>query len=188
MSIAAYARVCAKNISGNQKIWLADTLAFTTITITSNAISTLTAASAFHRVQPDIDALERLEKTEIQSYGASSKTTHTINMQFSNLAGATAGTLKTFRESLETASPCGMMAIVLDGNKQGWLIGYNPTDLFTRPLRVKSEDAKSGKAPGEAAGNVMIVLECMASERALPFDATNSGTISTEAASFLTNT
>ena len=181
MAIAAFARVCAKNVTGNLKVWIAETANMTTVTITSNEISAVGGTGIFHRVQPTLDNLQRTEKVEGGAQGH--KFTHELKMSFAKPSK----NLKLFIESLIAATPCGMTAIILDGNGQAWMIGYNATDLKDRGLKLVDTGLDTGLAPGEdGKGQFDVTLRTLCSEMALPFDATQTAAIAGESATYLT--
>lgn len=181
MAVAGFTRVCAKNVTGNNKFWVAEMANITTITLTAGAVSAVGGTGNFHRLQADLDKLSRTENGEGGSSGY--KFTHVIKAQFSKPTLA----LKTLIDSLEAASPCGLAVIMLDANGQAWLIGYNATDLKDRGLRLTKSALDTGMAPGENDKQGWdLEFSCVNSEHALPFDATLSGTILAESATFLT--
>lgn len=180
MAIAAWARVCAKNVAGNLKMWIAEPANVTVVTITSGEVSAITGTAAFHRVQADLDQLEREETVEGGPSGF--KFTHGLKAKFAKPSKA----LKTFIESVEAATPCGMLIIVLDGNGQAWLMGYNATDAKDRGMKLIKGALKSGKAPGDGDSQAWdLEFQSLMSEHCLPFDATNNGTITGETATYL---
>jgi hypothetical protein len=104
------------------------------------------------------------------------------NVKFSNLVEFAIAKLNkamnTFVNALIDASPCGLYAIVKDGNSQNWLVGYDSTSLTTRPLRYNNGKQKTGKLISEEDGNIKIIQltnECQG--LALPFDSTLNAAI-----------
>lgn len=183
MAIAAYSRICAKNVSGNLKFWIAEIANITSITVTSGEISAVSATAYFKRTQATLEKLGRTEKVEGGKNGY--KYTHEVTASFAKPSK----NLKTFLDSLDAASPCGMAVIMLDANGQAWLIGYNQTDLKDRGMALISSTLDSGMAPGEdGKQQVDIVMQCLSTERALPFDATQNALIIAETATYLSTT
>ena len=181
MAIAAYARVCAKNVTGNTRVWLSEIANITSIVVTANEIATFTAsAGVFKSTQGTLDGLVRTEKAEGGKTGY--KFNHEIKINFVKPSTA----LKSMIEALETASPCGVAAVVLDSNGQAWLIGYNMTDLKDRAMSVTTAAFDSGGAPGEDGKQSWdVTLTCVNSEHALPFNATITATIVGASATWL---
>jgi hypothetical protein len=92
----------------------------------------------------------------------------------------------TFLVALQDASPCGLFAIVLDGNAQAWLVGHNAVDVRERPLRLGKQTHDTGKGLNVAEGNVVpVTLENECSAFALPFDSTTNATILAGTATFI---
>jgi len=95
--------------------------------------------------------------------------------------------LNTFRDSLADASPCGILAIVTDGNGESWLVGYNETDGTNRPLRLVGDGLNSGAEPNEDnAQAVTIALEGVNGYLSLPFDDIEKAAIIGETATYIT--
>ena len=95
--------------------------------------------------------------------------------------------LNTLRDSLADASPCGVLAIVTDGNGVSWLVGYNETDGTNRAMFLATDSLNSGAAPSDDGSQaVTIALECQSGYLSLPFDDTIGATISGGSAAFIT--
>lgn len=184
MAIAGYTRVCGKSTTGNLKFWVSEVTNVTSIAITGNEISTFTAsASIFHRTQAALDTLARSEKAEGGKQGY--KFTHEIKASFPKPSTL----LKTYIEALENASPCGIAVVILDGNGQAWLLGYNLTDKSDRGMYLTNASMDSGLMPGEDGKQDWdITLTGISSEHALPFNSTINATIVSEAATWLSTT
>lgn len=175
-SIAAlgiFARTCGANKSGTQAIWIAEKSVVTSITVASGEISAIAGTTPFMRVDADQDKINWEQSDE--KVGAN-------NVKFSNLVEFAISKLNTamntFVNALIDASPCGLYAIVKDGNGQNWLVGYDSTSLTTRPLRYNSGKQKTGKLISEEDGNTKVIQltnECMG--LALPFDSTLNAAI-----------
>lgn len=172
-TLGIFARTCAKNVAGTQAIWIAEKSVVTAITVTSGEISAITGTTPFMRVDADQDKMN-WEQTD-EKVGAN-------NVKFSNLVEFAISKLNkemnTFVQALIDASPCGLYAIVKDGNGQNWLVGYDATSLTTRPLRYNNGKQKTGKLIGEEDGSTKVIQltnECMG--LAIPFDTTLNGAI-----------
>jgi hypothetical protein len=95
--------------------------------------------------------------------------------------------LNTLRDSLANGSPCGILAIVTDGNGTSWLVGYNATDGSNRALYLATDSLNSGAAPADDGSQaITLALECNSGYLSLPFDATIGATISGGTAAFIT--
>jgi len=182
-AIVVYTKVCAKNVSGNSAIYWCEIGNITSFTITTGEISAVTVATGkkFFKATAEIDTIIRTEEGVGTPSNISYK--HRVECKFNKPSTA----LNTLRNSLADASPCGIYAIVTDGNGTSWLVGYNATDTNKRPLRLVTDSVNSGAAPADAEGNrLTIALETDSGYVCLPFDATNNGTISGGTAAFIT--
>lgn len=181
MALAKFARVCAKNISGCQAIYVAEQALITVITVTAGEISAVTGALAFKEIECDVDSID---------WETSSERVGLAGIAYKNIIKFTITKMRTLVNTLRTAladgSPCGFLAIVTDGNAQNWLVGYSANDLKNRPLRLASESGKTGAALTEADGNVLAFTfqnEC--GGLALPFDVTLNPAINAGTAAYI---
>ena len=169
MAIEKYAKTCAKNVSGNSLVCIAEVASITAVTVTTGEISAITGTTPFKEVDADIDTILREQEGEGIGNGANIKYTHRITMKFSKLSTG----LNTLRDSLADASPCGMAVITLDGNGQAWLTGYSEADGLNRGLMLKGDSDKSGAAPADEDGSLAdIILERDSGYLDFPFDST----------------
>ncbi len=181
MALAKFARVCAKNISGCQAIYVADQALVTTITVTTGEISAVTGALAFKEIEADVDTID---------WSQNSKKVGSAGIAYQNIITFIITKWKTLLNTLRTAladgSPCGFLAIVTDGNGQNWLVGYSVNDLKNRPLRLESEEGKTGAGLNEAEGNTMkFTLQNDCGGMALPFDTTLNAGINAGSAAYI---
>jgi len=172
-ALGIFARVCGKNVAGTQKIFIAEKSVVTAITVTTGEISAITGTTPFMRVDAEQDSCNWEQSDE--RVGAN-------NTKFSNLVefmiAKPTKEMNTFVQSLIDASPCGLYAIVTDGNGQNWLVGYDSTSLTSRPLRYNSGKQKTGKNLSETEGQnkvIQLTNECMG--LCLPFDTTLNAAI-----------
>jgi hypothetical protein len=173
MALAIFTRTCAKNVSGASKVFVAENATITAITVASGEISAITGTTPFMRVDAEQDSVSWEQKVE-RIGNNNSKVTNTIDFQVAPPATAT----NTFLQALIDGSPCGLFAIVIDGNGRCWLVGYNTTDLKNRPLRTNNITTKTGKNISEVDGQLAsIQLFNEASGIALPFDTTLTAAI-----------
>lgn len=181
MALAKFARVCAKNISGCQAVYVADQALITVITVTAGEISALTGALGFKEIEADVDSI---------SWDTTSEKVGIAGIVFKNVLKFVCSKMTTLLNTLRTAladgSPCGYLAIVTDGNGKNWLVGYTVNDLKTRPLRLQSETGKTGKGLSEADGNtVEFSLENECGGICLPLDATQSAAVNAGTAAYV---
>jgi hypothetical protein len=167
-ALAVFTQTCAKNTAGCSRIWIAEKSAATAFTVQSGEITAVTGTTPFKRVDAIQDSIsweEKVERVGLNNH----KVTNTIEFDVMPPAVATS----TFLQALIDASPCGLFAIIVDGNGKCWCVGHNLTDVRNRPLLLNSPDMKTGKNLSEAEGNtVRIQLGNECSGKALPFDST----------------
>jgi hypothetical protein len=166
MALAIFTRTCAKNIAGASKVFVAESAVITSITVTAGEISAVAGTTPFMRIDAEQDSVNWEQKVE-KIGNNNVKITETINFKVAPPATAT----NTFLQALIDGSPCGLFAIVIDGNGKCWLVGYNTTDLKNRPLRINTIDMKTGENPSDADGALAAIqLLHEAGGIALPFD------------------
>jgi len=183
MAIASYSKACSKNVGGNSAVYLTEASNIASVTVTSGEISALTmdTGKTFQEVQADLDTVVHTQE------GAGSQNniayTHRVEMRF----GKPSTELNTLRDSLADASPCGILAIVSDGNGESWLVGYNATDGANRALYLATDSLNSGAEPAEEDSQaITVALECQSGYLSLPFDDTLKATITGGTATFIT--
>jgi hypothetical protein len=181
MSLAKFQRVCAKNVSGCQALYVAEQANVTALTVTSGEISAVTGADAFKEIEADIDSINW--ETSSEKVGlAGIVYRNTISWMISKMRLA----MNTLREALADGSPCGFLAIVTDGNAQNWLVGYSENDLKNRPLRLQTETGKTGQGLTEAEGNVMnFSLQNECGGLVIPFDSNTNADINAGTADYI---
>lgn len=168
MSLAIFTQSCAKNVSGASKIFIAEKSVATAFTITLDEISAVTGTTPFMRVDTIQDSVSWEEKGELIGLN-NWKVTNSIKFKIMPPAKAT----NTFRQALIDGSPCGLFALIVDGNGKCWVVGHNATDVRERPLRLRADTRGTGEGLSNADGNTSIVElwnEC--GGLALPLDST----------------
>lgn len=168
MALAIFTRTCSKNVSGASKIFIAESASVTAITETSGEISAITGTTPFMRVDAEQDSVSWSEKGE--AVGTNNfKVTNTIDFDIVPPSKDT----NTFKSALVAGSPCGLLALVVDGNGKVFMVGYNTTDKKLRPLRIKMTDQKTGKGLSDTAGQVVpIQLGNECADFCMPLDST----------------
>jgi len=154
-------------------VFVAEKASITGVTVAAGEISAVTGTTPFVRVDAELDSVHWNQK-ESQVGLNNSKFENVIDF---NVVPPSAAT-NTFLKALSDGSPCGLFAIIIDGNGKCWLVGYNETDLLNRPLRKIEEDSDTGTSPSDEAGQtakVKLGNEC--GGRALPFDTTLTAAI-----------
>ena len=173
MALAVFTQSCAKNTSGASKVFIAERANVTGITVTTGEISEVTGTTPFKRIDTIQDSVywnQTGERVGLNNW----KETNEIG--FSVMPPAT--TTNTLIQSLIDGSPCGLLAIVIDGNGKVWLVGYNSIDTFSRLLKLSATNQATGKGLSEEEGNTIpVVLGNECSGRSLPLDSTLSAEV-----------
>lgn len=180
-ALAIFTQACAKNVSGASKVFVAEKAAATAFTIVTGEITAITGTTPFMRVDAMQDSVSWSEVGE--QVGLNNwKITNTVEFDIMPPATAT----NTFLQALIDGSPCGLFALILDGNSQCWVVGHNATDVRERPLRLNKQDQKTGKGLGEAEGNTArITLQNECGGKALPLAAAANATVLAGTATFI---
>jgi len=174
--IDTFTKICAKNVPGVVKVLLTEVGNIDTITVTDGEVSAVTMNSVylFHEAQCEIDSVE-LKQT------GKGKMTYSIEQSLEMGFSKLSKDLLTFKQSVVDAVPCGLCAIVKDGNGNWFLAGWNDTDKDGRPLNQIEDNFTSGKKPDDEAGNMFtITLKGLSGYDVLPFDSTLSTALSNE--------
>lgn len=176
MALAAYAKECGKNTSGNlNKVFFTEVANISTITITDSEIAGVTMATGkgFQPYTAEIDSVQmKVEGNAGQNY----YTTQTLVMKFAKRTVS----LSTAIAALTDTIACGIAAIRVDGNGIAWLSGYDGAaiDKASRPYNKIKVTYDSGLKPSDAEGNAVTVELTRESEYdEIPFDATRSALI-----------
>jgi len=69
------------------------------------------------------------------------------------------------------ASPCGLIAIVKDGNGNQWTSGYSEVALLERPMRISSDTSATGKAFTDSNASI-VMLSSVDGEKSRVFTGT----------------
>lgn len=180
MTIAVFNKSCSKNVSGNSRIFIAEVTNVTAITVTSGEITSITGDDAFKEIEVDLDTILRIEEK------IAGKLNYGIDVTVDMKLAHPNADLNTLRDSLVAASPCGMLAIVKDGNGTYWLVGYNELDLVTRPLYLAQDNFTSGAELIDPEGNkVSLQLARNMADPSLPLDSTLGTLIEDGTAEFI---
>lgn len=181
MAIAVYPKTCASNVPGNQSIFYDEVGSITSVTISSGEVTAVTMATGtFSEFDADIDSV----KMTMEGNGGSSFfQNNKVEARFSKLTKE----LVTAKQSLVDAVTCGAVVIVLDGNGQAWLMGWNATELGTRPLKKITANFDSGMKPSdEDTAAYLITIEGESGVDPLPFESTPNATIVAGTATWVT--
>ena len=169
-TLGIFTQVCAKNTSGASVIYIAEKAVATAFTISSTPfeITAVTGTTPFMRVDAIQDSVEWNEEgARVGLNNWSIKNTINFDIMAPNK------TTNVFLQALLDSSPCGLYAIILDGNGVAWVVGINTVDLGNRPLRMGKQSHKTGKGLSVAEGNVItLTMENECSGLAIPLNST----------------
>lgn len=166
MALAGFTKVCSKNTPGNSLLWLIEASKISTVTIVADGVTVLNTTATgddFQVYEVDQDTLVRTE--EGVGTGHNISYVHAIEFSLSKPSAA----LRTSINALADASPCGIVAIMRDGNGVYWVCGYNATDLASRGFKLVQDNMTSGTAPDDEEGSKDVIrLETKSGFKALP--------------------
>lgn len=171
MAIANYSKTCSKNVAGALTVWLTEATNITAGTVVNDEITVLTLGTAktFKTIDVDQDSITAM--SEGTGTGSNISYVNSIEIKLSKLSAAQ----RTLINSLMDASPCGIVALVKDGNGLYQCYGWNETDLTTRGLKLVSDSFTTGTAPDDAEGNKSTIrLECKTGYRVLTVKSTST--------------
>ena len=140
MPIVNYIKACEGNLSGNMYLFLTEVANISSIVVTSGEVSdiVMTGSETFKQIQADHNTIIR----QCLHEGKEDK------MHYNHLVRFTCSNARTLladlANQLAEASACGIVAIMMDYNGKGWLIGYNENDKGDRPLYLLSDEFTSG--------------------------------------------
>lgn len=169
MALAKFHRQCAKNVSGNMNLFLTDAANVLQVTVTGGEVSdiVMTGAGAFYEIQADQNSIRRRQDS---TRANKSFTNHTHNIEFNCSKPSTL--LNVLNDALDDAQPCGLIAILMDSNGQGWLIGWSQSEGAKRPLYLEANTLDSGAGVTDTGQKHQINLQGANDENDLPMDAT----------------
>lgn len=148
MPIVNYIKVCEKNVAGNMHLFLTEASNVWSVVVTAGEVTDIVMLynTTFKEIQADQNGLIR----QIKQLGNQGKEYYEHFVNF--VCSIASKKLNILADSLSEASPCGIIALVVDSNGQTWLVGWNETDEGTRPLYLNTDNFTSGKDLTEAEG------------------------------------
>lgn len=147
------------------------------VTVTSGEVTEIfmVSSNTFKQIQADQNGIIR----QIKQLGIQGKEYYEHFVNF--VCGKASKELNILADSLSEASPCGIVAIVMDSNGQAWLSGWNETDDGDRPLYLNIDNFTSGKDLTEAEGGKRTFdLKTTSAFLDLPLDSTLNDYIKSE--------
>ena len=169
-ALGIFTQICGKNVSGCSVIYIAEKAVATAFTISSTPfeITAITGTTPFMRVDTIQDSVEWNEegsRVGLNNWAIK----NTVNCDIMPPSKTT----NVFLQALLDGSPCGLYAIILDGNGVAWVVGVNNVDGGNRPLRMAKQSHKTGKGVSASDGNVIqLSLENECSGLAIPLNST----------------
>lgn len=149
MALAKFHRQCSKNVTGNMNLFITEATNVYSVTVTAGEVSdiVMVGVSTFKEIQCDQNTFKRLMSG---SRAKKSFTMYDHSIEFTVSKASTL--LNELIDGLDDGQPCGFIAIAMDSNGQGWLIGWSQTEEDKRPLYLESNEFDSGDNP-TAEGN-----------------------------------
>lgn len=148
MALTGYRNRCAKNSGGIRRIRLIeapkivsaqyDPLAGTYVSLTLSQ----NAAPVEYEFRED----QAIYREKVSMHSGSVKVSHELSFVIDD-TGSPAGNAV---EQIVEASWDGMVAIVTGNNGESFVVGYSPTFLAERPLRLLDSTALSGTKPADS--------------------------------------
>lgn len=170
--IGAYAKVCAKNISGNSKIFLTEVANITSFTITADEISAVTAtAGAFKEYQAEP---ESIQFTGAGVAGSSYSKVQSLTFKIAKKATGSIAAVKEINDAL----PCGIVVMRIDANGQTFVSGWSVSLLDETPYHDATDDYDSGTARAdEDVQAYTIVMTANTDGDEIPLDTTQNASM-----------
>jgi hypothetical protein len=151
-TLGIFTQTCSKNVSGASRVFIAAKSVATAFAVSGNEITGVTGTTPFVKVDIIQDSLQWSEEGVLVGLN-NWKITNKIEFDIMPPATAT----NTFLQALIDGSPCGLFAIVVDGNGSAWFVGHNETDVRERPLKLGGQKHDTGKGLGVAEGNTIHI-------------------------------
>lgn len=169
MPIVNYITPCGKNLGGNSYLFLTEAVNIIQVTVSGGEVTDIVMASgtAFRQIQFDTDTLKR-RFTGNRTKRSFIFYDHLVEFICSKASVAQ----NVLSVALADASPCGVVAIVMDANSKAWLVGYSETELVKRPLYLNINEFNSGDLPTAVSGNGKFTLTGQNDQIDLPADDT----------------
>ncbi len=165
---AGFSKVCESSSGGLLEVHLANVDDVTSFTLTGEDYTavTMVATKVFYKFEFEQDTAEYRENVERSDTGAVSAT-HEVEFQITKMTSASRAAI----QEIMDASPCGLIAIVKDGNGNQWTSGYSEVALLERPMRIASDTSATGKAFTDSNASI-VMLSSVDGEKARVFTGT----------------
>jgi len=168
MSLVPFYKQQNRNVSGNNYIFLTEAENVSSVVVTGGEVSdiVMVGTTAFKQVQADSYSIRRT-----QSGGRSNKSFTNYQHRISFRCSKPGSEINILSYALDDAQPGGLIAIVMDGNGNGWLIGWSQEEENKRPLFLEENELDSGERPGDTdSSNHAFLLRGINDEMDLPMN------------------
>lgn len=155
-ALLGYTKVCTDASSGVYKIYFAEaTTGVASMTATARVYTTITMVSLqlFKVYEFREDECELTFKTIIEN--GARKTVSELSFALDKLSPESSACV----DEIAAKSNCGLVGVVHDNKGNKWVLGYSEDHALTRPLRLKSADATTGKGMTDP-NNDVLTLSC----------------------------
>jgi len=185
MGISNYLRDCSKTIAGNyDKLFIANFDDISGVTFDGNELTAITMETDKHfgMVQADIDDLQ------FTSSGTASRSYFSEQQLIAKFSKKTEE-LEILVEDLLDGATCGLVAIRIDGNGNGWISGIAPLNkmMHNRPYLSVTEEFDSGASieDDEEGNRYTITLSRLSATREFIIDSSVSAELMSGDATFV---
>jgi len=141
MALLGLTRVCSQNKGGVKNIYIAEMASVTSMTLGTGILSysTITMATGALFKKYEFEEDTAAFKPVIEANKGASKITTTLDVDL----GKMDLTERNAVQELLDANNCGFVIIVELNNGSLYVMGYNETDLKTRPVRITAGNGDS---------------------------------------------
>ena len=160
-ALLGYTKTCTSTSSGVYKLWLAEAgTGLASMTATSRVYTTITMASSqvFKVYEFMQDECELKFETVFENGAA--KTVTRLEFALDKLSPESSACV----DEITSKSNCGLVGVAQDYKGNKWVLGYSEDHLLTRPLRLITANATTGKGLTDV-NNDVLVLGCESKNR-----------------------
>lgn len=153
-ALLGYTRTCTNSSAGVYKIWLAEaTTGVASMTATARVYTTITMASSqvFKVYEFMQDECELKFETVFEN--GASKTITRLEFALDKLSPESSACV----DEISSKSNCGLVGVAQDYKGNKWVLGYSEDHLLTRPLRMVTANATTGKGLTDVNNDVLVL-------------------------------
>ena len=139
MALKSYSQSCTRNVPGNSYLFVTESANISDVTIVDGEVTDIVmpVSTPFYQIQADENSIRRRRR----KIGNAHAYDHEIDFRCSKPSLL----LVELSKELADGSPCRMVAIVYDSNKQSWLIGWSEGDKGVRGFLLNNDDLDTGE-------------------------------------------